>query len=466
MDWLDTYSSFGGGPVQATAAPPPPNSFVNYVKYHRPSSACEKNVTHKMAAFEFSNPKLDELKKKLIDFCEQDVAPAQKVWDDHLVENGRKYDNRFASVPPVMEELKKKAKSLGLFNVWMPKTYLPLGQGLTNLEYAQLAEIMGRYPLASEACNCSAPDTGNMEVLAKYGTREQKEKWLVPLMNGEIRSAFLMTEPSVASSDASNISTKIDRQGDEYVINGRKWWSSGVLDPRCKIAIVMGKTDDQNESIHKRQSMILVPLDSKGLVVERHLSVFGYDDAPEGHGEVVLSNVRVPASNILLGEGRGFEIAQGRLGPGRLHHCMRAIGMAEKAQEMMIARAKTRVTFGKPIITHGMVANDLALNRMEIDQARYMVLATAASIDKHGDTSQCRREIAAIKVIVPRMACSVVDRAIQAHGGMGVCQDVPLARMYAGARTLRLADGPDEVHIRTLALLEAKAGGRPLRSGL
>lgn len=325
---------------------------------------------------------------------------------------------------------------------------------------------MGRYALASEACNCSAPDTGNMETIAKYGKPEHKEKWLAPLMRGEIRSAFLMTEPAVASSDASNIATRIERKGDHYIINGRKWWSSGVCDPRCKIAIVMGQTDPTNENIHKRQSMILVPTDTPGFIVERALSVFGYDDAPEGHGEVMLVNVRVPVENILLGEGRGFEIAQGRLGPGRLHHCMRAIGMAEKAQEMMIARAKTRTTFGKPIISHGLVANDIALNRMEIDQARLMVLYTAASIDKHGDTSQCRREIAAIKVIVPRMACLVIDRAIQVHGGMGVCSDVPLARMYAGARTLRLADGPDEVHIRTLAMLESKAGGRSMNTKL
>ena len=319
---------------------------------------------------------------------------------------------------------------------------------------------------ASESCNCSAPDTGNMEVLAKYGTAAQKEKYLIPLMNGEIRSAYLMTEPTVASSDASNIATRIERKGNEYVINGRKWWSSGVLDPRCKVAIVMGQTDPTNENIHKRQSMIIVPTDTPGFIVERHLSVFGYDDAPEGHGEVILTNVRVPVSNLILGEGRGFEISQGRLGPGRLHHCMRTIGLAEKAQELMIARTKTRTTFGRPVITHGMMQNDVAVNRMEIDQARLMVLYTAAMIDKTGDTSLVRREIAAIKVIVPRMACRVVDRAIQAFGGMGVSQDVPLARIYAGVRSLRLADGPDEVHIRTLALLEAKAGGRPLRPNL
>jgi acyl-CoA dehydrogenase len=305
-----------------------------------------------------------------------------------------------------------------------------------------------------------------MEVLAKYGSREQKEKYLVPLMNGDIRSAYLMTEPLVASSDASNIATKIEKKGNEYVINGRKWWSSGVLDPRCKIAIVMGQTDPTNESIHKRQSMILVPTDTPGFLIERHLTVFGYDDAPEGHGEVVMTNVRVPASNLILGEGRGFEISQGRLGPGRLHHCMRTIGLAEKAQELMITRAKSRVTFGRSVITHGMVANDIAINRMEIDQARLMVLYTAAMIDKSGDTSLVRREIAAIKVIVPRMACKVVDRAIQVFGGMGVSQDVPLARIYAGVRSLRIADGPDEVHIRTLALLESKAGGRPLKASL
>jgi acyl-CoA dehydrogenase len=420
-----------------------------------------------MAAFDMSTPRLTELKKKLVEFCEKEVGPAQVVWDAHLDENAKKYNgNRFATIPPVIEELKKKAKAIGLWNLWMPKSYLPLGAGLTNLEYAQLAEIMGRFPLASEACNCSAPDTGNMEVLAKYGTPEQKEKYLVPLMNGEIRSAYLMTEPAVASSDASNIATRIEKRGNEYVINGRKWWSSGVLDPRCKVAIVMGQTDPTNESIHKRQSMIVVPTDTPGFLIERHLMVFGYDDAPEGHGEVSMTNVRVPASYLLLGEGRGFEISQGRLGPGRLHHCMRSIGLAEKAQEMMIARAKSRVTFGRAVITHGMMANDIALNRMEIDQARLMVLYTAAMIDKTGDTSLVRKEIAAIKVIVPRMACTVIDRAIQAFGGMGVCQDVPLARMYAGVRTLRIADGPDEVHIRTLALLEGKAGGKPMQAYL
>lgn len=303
-----------------------------------------------------------------------------------------------------------------------------------------------------------------MEVLAKYGSREQKEKYLVPLMNGEIRSSYLMTEPLVASSDASNIATKIEKKGNEYIINGRKWWSSGVLDPRCKIAIVMGQTDPTNESIHKRQSMILVPTDTPGFLIERHLSVFGYDDAPEGHGEVVLTNVRVPASNLILGEGRGFEISQGRLGPGRLHHCMRTIGLAEKAQELMIARAKSRVTFGRSVITHGTVANDVAINRMEIDQARLMVLYTAAMIDKTGDTSLVRREIAAIKVIVPRMACKVIDRAIQVFGGMGVSQDSPLARMYAGVRTLRIADGPDEVHIRTLGTFGIQGGGTTIES--
>lgn len=412
-------------------------------------------------AFEFSNPKLDELKRKLIDFCESEVGPAQAEWDQHLNANP---GNRFVSVPPVIERLKLRAKQLGLWNLWMPKTYLPLGAGLSNLEYAQLAEIMGRFALASEACNCSAPDTGNMEVLAKYGSAEQKEKYLVPLMNGDIRSAFLMTEPEVASSDASNIATSIHREGDEYVISGRKWWSSGALDPRCRVCIVMGKqTGTESSGQHQRQSMVLVELNQPGVKVLRALTVFGYDDAPEGHAEVVLDKVRVPLGNLILGEGRGFEIAQGRLGPGRLHHCMRCIGLAEKAQELMIARAKTRVAFGKPIITQGLVAKDIAQNRMDIDQARLMVLFTAAGIDKTGDTQHVRKEIAAIKIIVPQMACRVVDRAIQVHGGMGVSQDVPLAKMYAGLRSLRLADGPDEVHIRTLAQLEAKSGGRLLR---
>jgi len=303
-------------------------------------------------------------------------------------------------------------------------------------------------------------------VLLKYGTPEQKEAWLVPLMNGTIRSAFLMTEPAVASSDASNIACRITRQGDEYVINGRKWWSSGACDPRCAVFILMGQTDPENSSKHKRQSMILVPSNSPGVIIERALTVFGYDDAPEGHAEVVLTNVRVPVSNMILGEGRGFEIAQGRLGPGRLHHCMRAIGMAERAQELMIARAKSRVAFGRPIAGHGVAAAEIAQNRMEIDQARLMVLYTAAMIDRKGDTSAVRREIAAIKIIVPSVACRVLDRAIQVHGGAGVSQDFPLARLYAGLRTLRLADGPDEVHTMVLAREEILAGGRPLKATL
>jgi acyl-CoA dehydrogenase len=417
------------------------------------------------SAFDLSTPRLNELKAKLIQFCEEDVVPAQIEWERSLEENLKKHGNRFHAVPTIMEKLKAKAKSLGLWNLWMPRTYLPLGAGLSNLEYAQLAEIMGRYPLSSEATNCSAPDTGNMEVLAKYGTEEQKKKWLVPLMNGEIRSAFLMTEPAVASSDATNIATSIKRDGDSYLVQGRKWWSSGAADPRCKITIVMGQSDPSNKSVHRRQSMILVPMDTPGIKVERILTVFGYDDAPEGHAEVSL-NCRVPLSNIILREGAGFEIAQGRLGPGRLHHCMRTIGVCEHAQQLMIKRASNRVAFGMKLIKHETVATNIALNRMEIDQARLMVLYTAASIDKHGDTSQCRREIAAIKVIVPRMASQVVDRVIQVFGGAGVSQDTPLARMYAGVRSLQLADGPNEVHIRTLAALEISAGGNPLTSNL
>ena len=352
--------------------------------------------------------------------------------------------------------LKRKARALGLWNLFLPK-YHAEGPGLTNLEYAHLAEVMGRYPLASEACNCSAPDTGNMETIAKYGNAEQKRRWLGPLMNGEIRSVFLMTEPRVASSDATNIETRIelDARTGEYVINGRKWWSSGAMDPRCKIAVLMGKTDPAAPR-HRQQSMVLVPMDAPGITVLRALEVFGYDDAPHGHAEVLLENVRVPRENLLLGEGRGFEIAQGRLGPGRIHHCMRAIGSAEVAQDLLVARAGSRTAFGKALHKHGSVARDIAVNRMEIDQARLLVLHAAALIDKHGDARGARKEVAMIKVVVPQMACRVIDRALQVHGGAGVCQDFPLAEMYAHMRTLRIADGPDEVHIRTVARLELR----------
>eukprot|EP00746_Dinoflagellata_sp_MGD_P127420 gnl/MRDRNA2_/MRDRNA2_62004_c0_seq1.p1 gnl/MRDRNA2_/MRDRNA2_62004_c0~~gnl/MRDRNA2_/MRDRNA2_62004_c0_seq1.p1 ORF type:complete len:440 (+),score=99.10 gnl/MRDRNA2_/MRDRNA2_62004_c0_seq1:74-1321(+) len=396
------------------------------------------------------SPRLKELKNKLIRFIEEDVEPGTEVFHQ---QQKTMPGSPWVS-PPILEELKAKAKTLGLWNVWMPKGY-PEGPGLTNFEYAQLAEIMGGCHLASEACNCSAPDTGNMETIAKYGTDAHKEQWLKPLMEGKIRSAFLMTEPAVASSDATNIQTEIRREGDEYVINGTKWWSSGAMDPRCKIYVVMGKTDT-GADMHKQQSMVLVPADTPGVHVKRFLSVFGYDDSPHGHAEVELRDVRVPVSNVLLGEGRGFEIAQGRLGPGRIHHCMRAIGVAEAAQKLMLKRVTERRAFSRKLVEYHTIQQDIAENRIEIEQARLMTLYAAAMIDAAGDAKGARQQIAMIKVSVPRMALKVVDRAMQAHGGAGVSQDFPLAHMWALLRTLRLADGPDEVHLRTIFALEAK----------
>ena len=399
--------------------------------------------------FEYSD-KVKDLQKKVSAFMQEHVNPRESRFFEEIAENRAKGN---AWIPTrIVEELKPKARAAGLWNLWQPKDH---GGLLTNLEYAPLCEIMGRSAWAPEVFNCSAPDTGNMEVLLRYGTPEQQKQWLVPLQNGEIRSAFLMTEPEVASSDATNIQCSIGRQGSEYVINGRKWWSSGAGDPRCKIFIVMGKSDPDSADRHMQQSMILVPADARGVKVTRSLSVFGYDDAPHGHMEVVLENVRVSAANILLGEGRGFEIAQGRLGPGRIHHCMRIIGQAERALELMCKRLKSRVAFGKPVVEHNLWHERIAESRLMIEQARLLTLKAAYMMDTVGN-KQAKAEIAMIKVIAPNMAQQVIDWAIQAHGGGGVCQDFPLAMMYAHNRTLRLADGPDEVHRNQIARLELK----------
>uniref|UniRef100_A0A7S4DUL4 Protein kinase domain-containing protein n=2 Tax=Lotharella globosa TaxID=91324 RepID=A0A7S4DUL4_9EUKA len=422
--------------------------------------------------FKFS-VRFEEKRKALLRFMQEFIYPNERVAFKQHTELAKQKGTRWVHLP-IIEKLKKVAKKRGLWNLFLTKSpHHSFDQGLTNVEYSVLCEIMGRVPwLAPEVFNCSAPDTGNMEVLAMYGTKEQQEKWLTPLMNGDIRSAFGMTEPRVASSDATNIETTITPTEDGYVINGHKWWTSGAMDPRCSVMIVMGKTDPRgkgserkkknkktrnkkNAKKHAQQSMILVPMDAKGVNVKRPLTVFGYDDAPHGHAEIVLQNVKVPKSSMLLGEGRGFEIAQGRLGPGRIHHCMRLIGMAERALEMMVNRVQLRTTFGEPIAKHGGIVRDIALSRVEIDQCRLLTMQAAEMIDRVGNRL-ARQHVAMIKVAAPNMALKVVDRAIQSYGGMGVCQDTVLAYMWACCRTLRLADGPDEVHMRTIAKLEMR----------
>jgi len=390
------------------------------------------------------SPRVRALLARLEAFMSEQIYPAEARYREQLEAGGR-----WAS-PPVMETLKQRAREAGLWNLFLPDS--EQGAGLNNLEYAPLCELMGRSPIAPEACNCSAPDTGNMEVLARYATPQQQQQWLVPLLAGEIRSAFAMTEPAVGSSDATNIAATIRRDGDAYVLDGRKWWTSGALDPRCRVLIFMGVSDPAAER-HRRHSMILVPSDAPGVRVERALQVFGYDDAPHGHAEVSFDGVRVPAANMLLGEGRGFEIAQGRLGPGRIHHCMRLVGLAERALGQMVERVRARTVFGRTLAEHGVTLERLAESRVEIEQARLLTLRAADRMDKVGNRV-ARAEIAMIKLAAPRMALSVLDRAIQAFGGAGVSQDFPLAQMWAQARTLRIADGPDEVHARTIGRLE------------
>jgi acyl-CoA dehydrogenase len=405
--------------------------------------------------FEHSD-RVKSLQARLQRFMDDEIYPNESVYEEQL----KALPSRWQQ-PPIMEELKAKARVAGLWNLFLPAHEHK--DGLTNLEYAPLCEIMGRSQIAPEAFNCSAPDTGNMETLLRYSNAEQQAQWLTPLLEGKIRSGFAMTEPGVASSDATNIEGRIERDGNHYVINARKWWTSGAPHPNCKILIFMGKTDPNAER-HRQQSMVLVPIDTPGVRVLRHLNVFGYDDAPHGHGEVDFKDVRVPVTNILLGEGRGFEIAQGRLGPGRIHHCMRQIGVAERALEALCARAKRRVTFGKPIAEHGVVMQWIADSRIEIEQARLLVLKAADMMDRVGNKA-ARAEIAMIKVAAPRMVLNVLDRAIQAHGGAGVSQDFHLAQAWAAARTMRLVDGPDEVHSIAIAKMELRKGRRETGGG-
>ncbi len=397
--------------------------------------------------FELS-AKSRELRERLLKFFDQHVVPNEPLFHEQVARNRWQ-------VPAIVEELKGKARAEGLWNLFLPHN--DQGAGLTNYEYAPLCEVMGRSPgFGPEVFNCSAPDTGNMEVLARYGTPQQQASWLAPLLEGRIRSCFAMTEPDVASSDATNIRSRIERDGDHYVIDGRKWWISGAGDPRCRIAIFMGLSNPE-AAPHQRQSMVLVPMDTKGVTIKRMLTVFGYDDAPHGHAEIAFENVRVPAANMLLGEGRGFEIAQGRLGPGRIHHCMRQIGVAERALETMKKRVAARVAFGKPLSEQGTIRRDIAQSRIEIDQARLLTMHAAHLMDTVGNKA-ARGEIAMIKVVAPNVTQRVLDRAIQAHGAAGVSQDTFLAHAWANSRTLRLADGPDEVHLEAIAKLELHRG--------
>ena len=402
--------------------------------------------------FEFS-PKVQELRERLLSFMDTHVYPNEALFAQQ-VNAGDRWEPA-----EILDELKVFAREAGLWNLFLPKEYGEFSPGLTTLEYAPLAEIMGRVLWASEVFNCNAPDTGNMEVLARYGNAAQQDQWLRPLLDGKIRSAFAMTEPGVASSDATNVQTSIVRDGDDYVINGQKWYISGACNNHCRIMIVMGKTDPDGENRYQQQSMVLVPMDTKGVTVARPMKVLGFDDAPEGHSEITFDNVRVPVSNLLLGEGRGFEIAQGRLGPGRIHHCMRLVGLAQRALDAMCVRAETRIAFGRPLSKQQSVREDIAKSACEIEQARLLTLKAAARMDEGGNKA-AKDLIAMIKIVAPSMACTVIDRAIQIHGAAGVSQDFFLAHAYAGARSIRLADGPDQVHMmqlgRNLAAATAK----------